>query len=143
MTIRNLSLPLSLPSATLYRQLVGFEEIFKNLEFESSSKYPLVNILKKDNTYRLEFALAGFSKQDIEVVQDGNMLTIRTIEGQTNRHEGWEFLHHDIAARPFTRSFRLVEFLEVRNVSMDQGILTIDLELEVPDRLKPKYFQVK
>jgi molecular chaperone IbpA len=84
-------------------------------------------------------AVAGFGKDDVEVVSEQNRLTIR---GRLKEKNGKTYLHRGIATRSFERQFDLADFIEVVGVTMDDGLLVIDLKRELPEELKPRRIEI-
>ena len=127
---------------------VGFESIFEDFDrmldsAEFISKYPPYNIREvKDNDYKIEVALAGFDKKDIEVEAKDNSLTIRSKHKETIDEKGDGVVHKGIASRNFIRSFALGEDIKVKNAKLENGLLTIDLEREIPEEMKPRLIAV-
>ena len=127
---------------------VGFDSIFDrffDMDLTRDSGYPPYNIRKdSENTYSIEVALAGFSKDDIEVeVTDGN-LTIRSIpEDRTAIYKADEsFVHKGIAKRSFMRSFSLSDDIIVKGADLKDGMLIVDLERVIPDEKKPRLIEI-
>ena len=127
---------------------VGFDSIFDrffDMDLTRDSGYPPYNIRKdSENTYSIEVALAGFSKDDIEVeVTDGN-LTIRSIPEDRNAVDKADesFVHKGIAKRSFLRSFTLSDDIIVKGADLKDGMLIIDLEKVIPDEKKPRLIQI-
>jgi molecular chaperone IbpA len=129
----------------LYRSTVGFDRVPSLLQAAakmdvSDVSYPPYNIEKAgEDEYRIVVALAGFTKDDIEIITEQNNLTIR---GSATQSENAEFLHRGIAGRSFERRFDLADFIEVRNASLENGLLTIELERELPEKLKPRKIEI-
>lgn len=129
----------------LYRSTVGFDRVPSLLQAAakmdvSDVSYPPYNIEKVgEEEYRIVVALAGFTKDDIEIITEQNSLTIR---GSATQGENAEFLHRGIAGRSFERRFDLADFIEVRNASLENGLLTIELERELPEKLKPRKIEI-
>ena len=140
-SIRTLDLP-SL-AAQIHRQSIGFDRMFDELNrtFANSKvdgNYPPYDIVKTgDNTYEIRLAVAGFSQGEIDITFHDNVLTV-TGERKREEDESVEFLHHGISARKFTRQFPLADHVEVRNAVSRDGILTVSLELVIPEEDKPK-----
>jgi molecular chaperone IbpA len=124
--------------------LIGFTREFERLSSitnaNSKVSYPPYNLVKIDeDNYRLDLAVAGFSKEDLEVtVKDGALI----ITGNTADSDD-EIVYRGIATRKFTRSFALGEFMEVEKAKMDNGILSIPVVRIVPDEKKPKQITIK
>jgi molecular chaperone IbpA len=103
--------------------------------------YPPYNIVKiNDDHLVMEFAVAGFKKDEISVTTEKNVLSIKSTKEDANDKE---YLHKGIAARKFTRSFTLPEYFEVDSASVDNGILYIDLIRNIPEEKKPKTIKIK
>lgn len=122
---------------------IGWDSFFKDIEKlpKSTSNYPPYNLVKfNDDMYMIELALAGFSKDDIEVTQEKNNLTIK---GQIEEDADEHYLHKGIATRNFTRTFSLAEHIEIKHVTWLNGILAVSLIRNVPESQKPKTFKIK
>ena len=129
---------------------VGFDSIFEEFDrmLESterySSNYPPYNIHKlNDNNYKIEVALAGYSKDDIELELKDNTLTIRNkIKEKVINEDTNGVIHKGIATRQFERSFTISEDIKVKNAELKNGLLNIDLERIVPDEKKPRLIDI-
>jgi molecular chaperone IbpA len=88
----------------------------------------------------MEFAVAGFKRDEISVTTEKNALTIKSTKDEADEKN---YLHKGIAARKFTRSFTLPEYFEVESASVDNGILYIDLIRNIPEEKKPKTIKIK
>jgi molecular chaperone IbpA len=103
--------------------------------------YPPYDILKLDeDTYKLSLAVAGFSKDNINVSVDNGTLIIK---GEIVKVTDAEIVHKGIAGRKFTRTFALGEYMEVTGAEMEDGMLNIDIDRIVPEEKKPKTIKVK
>ena len=124
---------------------VGMDRMFRDLEqfsnsfAGSSTAYPPYNIEQIDEgKWVISMAIAGFGEEDIKVSQKERNLTVKgKIESKTNEDED-HFVHHGIANRSFDRTFRLGPHVLVRNATLNNGMLAIDLEQELPEEEKPK-----
>jgi len=123
------------------RFTVGFDSLFNDLQRHSNlNTYPPHNIVKIDDTkYLLEFAVAGFEKEDISIMQEDGMLLISGFSEKDDR----EYVHRGISARNFENKFRLAEFVEVMDAKMENGLLIVNLEKIVPEELQPRKIDVK
>ena len=123
---------------------VGFDNIFDQLSTLSryeTPNYPPYNIKKIDKeNYQLEMALAGFSKEDIDVEVKESILTI---SGKTSEKDDDNFVHRGIAQRAFKRQWTLAEHLEVDNAELIDGILLVQMKLNLPEEKKPKTIKIK
>ena len=105
--------------------------------------YPPYNIIKLgDNDYVLEFAVAGFKKDNININVEKSVLSIKGEKKDHEFAEGDGYLHKGIAGRKFSRSFALPEYVEVSNAWMEDGILHIGLTKNVPEEQKPKQITI-
>jgi len=103
--------------------------------------YPPYDILKLDeDTYKLSLAVAGFSKTDIDVSVDNGTLIIK---GEIVEVTDAEVVHKGIAARKFTRTFALGEYMEVSSAELKDGMLTVNIVRIVPEDKKPKVIKIK
>ena len=94
---------------------------------------------EKGLTY-LDFALAGYNKDDITVTRNGNFLVV---EGKQSEDTEKEYLYRGIAKRDFRVTFQLLRHVGVVDVTMDNGMLRVSLCRIVPDAEKPKVFEIK
>ena len=91
--------------------------------------YPPYNIKQvKENKYVIEMAVAGFAKSDIEVTLDGNKLVVSGSAKDEPLEEGETFFHKGIAARNFTRTFKLADKIEIEDAELANGMLKIWLQ---------------
>ena len=125
---------------------VGFDRVFDQLQNyvqhnAASSGFPPYNIRKGgEYNYVIEMALAGFSKDDIEVEVAEGLLTVRSIkENDVNDSN----IYRGISYRKFSRKFTLADDIVVNDASLENGMLEINLERIVPDAKKPRLITVK
>jgi len=125
---------------------VGFDRVFDQLNTyarnnATSTGFPPYNIRKGgDYTYAIEMALAGFSKDDIEIEVAEGLLTVRSIK---ENDENDSDIYRGISYRKFNRKFTLADDIVVNDASLENGMLKIDLERIVPDAKKPRIIEVK
>lgn len=127
---------------------VGFDEQFNRIAkmhddlTKNIPNYPPYNIKKTgESTYVIELAVAGFTKQDIEIELDGDKMVIK---GNVQSEEAPEnYLFKGIAARNFQRSFVLDDQVEVKDAEMLNGMLQVFLERIIPEHKKPKKVAIK
>jgi HSP20 family molecular chaperone IbpA len=120
--------------------LLGFEEIERLIDRvgKGSDGYPPYNIERiagssdGPDTLRISLAVAGFTRDQLEVTVEDNQLVVR---GRQEDDKSREYLHRGIAARQFQRTFVLAEGIEVRSADLADGLLIIDLVRHVPDRM--------
>ena len=107
----------------------------------NSQSYPPYDLLKLDeDTYRLSVAIAGFTKENIDVSVDNGTLIIK---GEIAEVMDAEVVHKGIAGRKFTRSFALGEYMEVTGADMKDGMLHINVDRIVPEEKKPRTIDIK
>jgi molecular chaperone IbpA len=124
----------------LWRSTIGFDHLADlvdaSLRQATDDNYPPYNIERSsDDHYRITLALAGFAPDDVSVTAEQNALTI---EGKKATQDEHEYLYQGIAARPFRRVFNLADYVQVKEASFKDGLLTIDLAREVPEAMKPR-----
>jgi len=129
--------------APLYRSTVGFDRVFSMLDgFESAPGYPPYNIERTgDNDYRVTVAVAGFGEKDLAVEAKENTLTIKGTK-QAKEEQTGEVLYQGIAARAFERVFQLADHVQVKNASLENGLLHVDLVREIPEAKKPRQIPI-
>ena len=132
--------------SALYPSYVGFEQLFNELDKlvgkgqTVQSSFPPHNIIKiDDNKYVVEMAVAGFSKDEIDIQLDEGNLVIR---GEKNTKDEANYVYRGIAARSFTKNIRLTDTMEVRGAEFKDGILKIGLENVIPDHKKPRKIEI-
>lgn len=115
--------------------LLGFDEFERTLERiskASSDGYPPYNIERTGETrLRITLAVAGFSRDDLDIQLEDNQLTV---SGRQATEDERVYLHRGIATRMFKRSFVLADGVEVTSASLDNGLLNIDVALPRPER---------
>lgn len=124
----------------LFRSSIGFDRVFNLLEnsarAEQFGNWPPYDIARTgEDGYRITMALAGFAENELTITHEPNLLTV---VGEKNDEEGREFLYHGIAGRAFRRRFELADHVKVVGASLVNGLLTIDLERELPEEMKPR-----
>tara|TARA_B100000929_G_scaffold284763_1_gene267506 strand:+ start:1451 stop:1876 length:426 start_codon:yes stop_codon:yes gene_type:complete len=134
---------LNLPD--FYKATIGFDRLFDDLTTtfasNTSGGYPPYNIVKvSDSSYSISLAVAGFDKDEIKVEQDGNALSINA-EKKDSKEE-IEYLYKGIGTRNFKREFSLADYVEVKSSKLDNGILVVTLEQNIPDEKKPRNIKI-
>ncbi len=131
----------------LFRHSVGFDRLEQLLDavsnrVEQSNGYPPYNIEAiGENAYRISMAVAGFGEADLEIVQSQNSLVITGKSGEDSGEV--TYLHRGIANRAFERKFELADHVKVVSANLENGLLVVDLEREIPEALKPRTIEVK
>jgi molecular chaperone IbpA len=126
-----------------YRSTVGFDRLFNLLDqatSDGSPGYPPYNIERTgDNAYRISVAVSGFAKEELSIVAKENTLTIKGEKVANENGKGKaDVLYRGIAARAFERVFQLADFVVVKNASLENGLLHVDLVREIPEAKKPR-----
>jgi len=120
------------------RQIAQMNQVHQNAINQS---YPPFNIIKiDDDNFCIDIAVAGFSKDDLSVSVEDQTLTVK---GDIETDKEDKFIHKGIATRKFTRTFSLAEYIEVKSAEVENGMLCIMLEREVPEAKKPKQIKIK
>jgi molecular chaperone IbpA len=124
-----------------YRSTVGFDRLFDLVDNGVRSDWPPYDIEKLgDDQYRITMAVAGFTQNEIEITQEGVNLTVT---GRKEAHQDEkQFLHRGIATRSFKQVFSLADHVTVAGANIENGLLAIQLVLEVPEKLKPRRIEI-
>ncbi len=119
------------------RNLTQLNNVYKT----NNQSYPPYDLLKLDeDTYQISLAIAGFSKEDIDVSVDNGTLIIK---GEIVEVTDAEVVHKGIAGRKFVRSFALGEYMEVTSAELKDGMLHVHVVRIVPEEKKPKSIKIK
>lgn len=131
-----------------YRATVGFDRVFDLLDSVASQSgangYPPYNIEKAgDNAYRIVMAVAGFAEAELNVTQKENELLVTGQTGPTEGQDEKQYLYRGIAGRNFERRFQLADHVKVTGAKLANGLLTIELQREIPEEKKPRAIPVQ
>jgi molecular chaperone IbpA len=125
-----------------YRSTVGFDRLFSLLDRatpDGSPGYPPYNIERTgENGYRITVAVSGFAQNELSIVAKENTLVIKGEKTANENDKQGEVLYRGIAARAFERAFQLADFVAVKNASLENGLLHVDLVREIPEAKKPR-----
>ena len=126
------------------RATIGFEKLFTELDRQfsnSNTSYPPYNIVEiNENEWNISLAIAGFEMDNLEITQDKNILTI---EGNpASDTEDVKYLHKGIGMRAFRRQFTLADYVEVKEASIELGILTVNLVRNIPEEMLPRKIEI-
>ena len=149
MTNKNLSIFNRLRPVT-----IGFDNVFDHFErmiddhnFNTmvATNFPPYNIVKTgEYTYDVELALAGFSKDDIEVHYENNMLTVKSKQkDKAEAKDSDGVIHRGISKRWFSKSFTIADDVEIKGAELKDGLLKVSMERIVPEGKKARTIEVK
>ena len=123
---------------------LGFDHLFDELENitnHAKDTYPPHNVVKDgDMKYDIELAIAGFSKDDISIELKDHVLPI-TGDREARRDQN-KYVHKGISGRKFVKSFRLSEYAEVNGADLTDGILTVSIEVVLPEKMRPQQISI-
>lgn len=124
-----------------YRSAIGFDRLFQMLDqasgFDSDNGYPPYNIERTaENAYAITMAVAGFAQSELKIEVKESTLTVSGEKTPDTAERA--YLHRGIAARNFERRFQLADHVEVKGAKFENGLLTVELVREVPERMKPR-----
>ena len=127
--------------APLHRSSIGFDRIFDMLEnaarAQAVDNWPPYDTVKlSDDRYRITMAVAGFSRDELDISVQPNLLVV-TGERKNGEQEG-EYLYRGIASRAFSRRFELADHVKVTGAQLTDGLLTIELQREIPESMRPR-----
>jgi len=122
---------------------LGFNNQFVRWESnkKTTSAFPPYNVKKVDeDNYIVELAVAGYDREDLDITVDKDTLIIKS---DRENDEKSDFLHKGIAGRNFKQTFTLGEYMLVKSASLENGLLTIKIEREIPEEHKPRQIKIK
>ena len=129
----------------MFRHSVGFDRMQRLVDAASTKSevsYPPYNIeTDGEDAYRVTVAVAGFDKKDLDVSLKDDTLSITG--KKEDEVEGVSYLHRGIAGRSFQLKFNLADHIKVLNADLENGVLAVDLEREVPEAHKPRQIEIK
>jgi molecular chaperone IbpA len=142
--MENLDMRNSFDFTPYRRSWIGFDHLFDLMEsatrLDQAEGYPPFDVEQKgEDAYRISLAVAGFTREDVEITTQPNLLVVA---GRKKDEEGRTFLHRGIAARTFERQFQLADHVVVTSASLVDGMLEIDLKHELPDEVKPRRIEI-
>ena len=128
----------------VFKSFIGFDELFdeiSRINHNKDTNYPAFDVIKTDEkNYEINFAVAGFSECEIEIISLQNILYIKGKKVQNNNQN---IIHKGIALRPFEKKFNLDPLIEVTEAILSQGLLNIKLFKRDPEIIKPKRIEIK
>jgi molecular chaperone IbpA len=131
----------------LFRTSVGYDRLAALLNsanrVEQNGGYPPYNIVSSgENQYRITMAVAGFSESELSITSEHNKLVVTGEKAEDEESEGAQFLYRGIATRSFERRFNLADHVRVSGARLDNGLLHIELEREIPEEMKPRKIEI-
>lgn len=135
----------NLDFSPLFRSSIGFDRMLNALEAASRAEtidsWPPYDIVKTgENDYRIVMAVAGLSQDELAITQEQNMLIV---SGQKANGDDVQYLHRGIAGRSFQRRFELADHVKVVGAGLVNGLLTLDLQREIPEEMKPRQIAIR
>ncbi|MBP1472801.1 Hsp20 family protein [Frateuria sp. MAH-13] len=127
--------------APLHRSSIGFDRIFDMLEnatrVQAADNWPPYDTVKlSEDRYRITMAVAGFRRDELDIALQPNLLVV-TGERRNSEQQG-DYLYRGIASRSFSRRFELADHVKVTGANLADGLLTIELEREIPEAMRPR-----
>lgn len=129
----------------IFRSSVGFDHLASLLDATARSDQnqggfpPYDIVLLEEDKYRITMAVAGFKQSDIDITSENDTLTVT---GQQGSGDDQKYLYQGIAKRGFERKFKIADHVKVVNANLEDGLLHISLEREVPEALKPRKISI-
>ena len=130
----------------LYRSAIGFDRLANMIDTanrnEQQPTFPPYNIeLLGENEYRITMAIAGFSKEELDIQSESGSLTIKGAKAADEAER--TYLYQGIAGRNFERRFQLADHVKVVKASVENGLLHVDLVREVPEAMKARQIPIE
>ncbi|EED31641.1 small heat-shock protein [gamma proteobacterium NOR5-3] len=129
----------------LYHSAIGFDRMATLLDSvarDSKPSYPPYNIEQvEENHYRITMAVAGFTEDELDITSEQNSLVISG--RQQSDDDSRNYLHRGIATRDFERKFQLAEHVKVVSAKLENGLLHVALEREIPEAMKPRKIAIE
>ena len=126
------------------RSAIGFDRLFDMIENNAASgtqeNYPPFDLIQLgENDYRIDLAVAGFKRDEIDITAQQNVLVVA---GKKGDGDDQNFIHRGIATRSFERRFALADHIQVRTADLKDGLLSVALVREIPEAMKPRKIDV-
>jgi molecular chaperone IbpA len=131
----------------LFRSAIGFDRLASALESAYRSEaggYPPYNIeVIADDKYRISMAVAGFSRDELDISVKESILTVSGSRKEEPSDKQRKFLYRGIATRNFERQYQLADYVKVVDARIEDGLLHIDLVREIPEAMKPRQIEIR
>jgi molecular chaperone IbpA len=125
------------------RSTIGFDRLFDMLESDAApnqENYPPFDLIHLgENEYRIDLAVAGFKRGEIDITAQQNVLIVT---GKKRDEHETSFIHRGIATRSFERRFALADHIQVRGADLKDGLLSVELVREIPEAMKPRKIDI-
>ena len=125
------------------RSTIGFDRLFDMLENNggpNQENYPPFDLIHLgENEYRIDLAVAGFKRGEIDITAQQNVLIVT---GKKRDEDESRFIHRGIATRSFERRFALADHIQVRGADLKDGLLSVELVREIPETMKPRKIDI-
>ena len=133
--------------APFRRSTVGFDRLFDMLENtglgQTQENYPPFDLIKLgENDYRIELAVAGFNRDEIDITAQQNVLIVTGKKKDESEGKSSDYIYRGIATRSFERRFALADHIQVRGADLKDGLLSIELVREIPEAMKPRKIDI-
>lgn len=131
----------------LYRTSIGFDRLASMMSAatrpDQGNGYPPYNIrMTGEDHYRITMAVAGFAEDELDITTEQSRLLVTGQRSDEGQEEQGEYLYRGIATRSFERRFNLADHVKVVSASLENGLLHIDLEREIPEAMKPRSIKI-
>jgi molecular chaperone IbpA len=124
----------------LNRFAIGFEPMIARVT-SNPVTYPPYNLTHDEHGYKLELAVAGFKMEELEIyLTNDRILMVRGSKSEDQNSRNW--IHRGIAARDFERQFTLAEHIKINSAKLEDGLLIIELEREIPEASKGRVIPI-
>jgi molecular chaperone IbpA len=132
----------------LFRTSIGYDRLASLLNsanrLDQGAGFPPYNIQKAgEDHYRITMAVAGFAQDELTITSEDNRLVVSGEKPEEQESEDNAYLYRGIATRSFERRFTLAEHVKVSGARLDNGLLHIDLEREIPEEMKPRTIEIR
>lgn len=131
----------------LFRTTVGYDRLASLMNAahrgETGNTFPPYNIQRDgENQYTITMAVAGFSEADLDITSENNKLVVTGSKPEEKDGDENDYLYRGIATRNFEKRFNLAEHVKVSGARLDNGLLHIELEREIPEAMKPRKIEI-
>jgi len=125
------------------RSILGMDHLMNDFHRLDNSGYPPYNIETiGEDKYQITLALAGFKREELDITVKEGLLTVEGKKAEIEE-EGRKFIHKGIGNRAFQRQWKLAEYVEVVDATMEDGLLFVLLERQVPEEKQPKTIAIR